>query len=520
MLIVNAELLVAATTLALMKDEPLIVLPPILFVLAIFYIFFGAFFAVSTIAFLSSMFYLVTYSKWYFLNAGVIFMDFYLIDINIIELFFMDWRVANIIIVIFIIFFIEIVFLIRVVNFRFHNLKLGLVLFFASAVLMPFSLSTLAKAGETGDAHNVPWILGFKPSIANFVASIYYQGLWVKTEPRADWADKIQRKRDFSKGHGPSMASRKINLFVILYESTFDPLHIGGESGRRLTSEILRPKKGLSGPLFVPVYGGGTWATEFALMTGQTPLAFGANAYNLNSVLEGKLRGGVTDGWVHAGHALNVIYPFSGNFVNAQSFYQGLGVNFSGPPNVKRPDQVANAVRKDHALFDRARRSLDPARSNFQLIVTMLNHGPHSVMDPFRDYVGRLRQQEKDLSAFKNIVENAYGDRENYFVAFGDHQPYFTRRYALGKEKKHTTFWSLDCVGRCDRMRGVTMPKTAFGVEFLLNLLFQQLDLLTGPIFPAHRELISRGCTSLDFHCAPRDVNAFNWFFGQVVLKQ
>ena len=64
------------------------------------------------------------------------------------------------------------------------------------------------------------------------------------------------------------------------------------------------------------------------------------------------------------------------------------------------------------------------------------------------------------------------------------------------------------------------MPKTAIGVEFLLTHLFQKLDLSTGPVFPAHRELISRGCTSLDFHCEPRDVNAFNWFFEQVVMKQ
>ena len=295
-LVVHGELLVAAITMAVMKDEDLIVLPIILVIFSLLYVSFGLFFSASLIAFLSSIFYIVTYTKWYFLNSGLIFMDLYLLDRNIIDLFFLDWRAQILFIIILITFSFEMMFLFNLANFRFHNLKHGLALFLVSIALVPFSLSTLAKAGETSDVQDVPWIQRFAPNIANFVASIYYQGLWIKTEPRSDWADTIKLKVKFDDRHAPWMASRKVNLFVILYESTFDPQHIGIESGRRRASEILRPEKGLSGPLLVPAYAGGTWLTEFALMTGQTPLAFGANAYNLNTVLEGRLRSGVTDG--------------------------------------------------------------------------------------------------------------------------------------------------------------------------------------------------------------------------------
>ncbi|MDX1401030.1 MAG: hypothetical protein R3245_03830 [Kiloniellales bacterium] len=509
--VLNVFFFIAVLVMALAFERTFFALPALLVFAGGFTLLFGYRFSICLGSFLLALFYAVSYAKFSISGFGIVLSDLSLLGRNMLDLIAIDWRVQIFIFCLLVGVVCEGFFLLRIARVSRQNILPALVILGLALAAFPYSRSVIAEARASELQHQLKWMVAAAPSLASFLASIEVPALELRTEPRADWADSIDL------GAGPQHAAfqedRKVNLFLLLYESTFDPSYLDGADFPIEPSELLRPETGKSGPLLVPVYGGGTWLTEFALLMGQSPHAYGANAFNLNNLLEGRLKSSVLDGLREARFALNVIYPVGGYFLNARGFYEGLGMDFHEPNEEGFSTQD---IFRDDLLFHRALKLLDPEGSNLQIIVTMQNHGPHNLSDPFKDYWRRLKKQETEASLFKDTIAEAFHEYENYFLSFGDHHPLFTQSLGLSKEARHTTFWSLDCRGTCQAFNHMSFPEEPIGVEFLLGSFLNQADLPRGRIEAAHRELLARDCLSLDFQCRELDRHALNWVFSRI----
>ena len=91
---------------------------------------------------------------------------------------------------------------------------------------------------------------------------------------------------DIAKDRLPLMAAvpaRSLDypdIIVIQHESIFDP-RIFGLPVEPIVEAFLSPENGLHGSLNVDIFGGGSWQSEFSLLTGLSSASFGSNAYFL-----------------------------------------------------------------------------------------------------------------------------------------------------------------------------------------------------------------------------------------------
>ena len=279
-------------------------------------------------------------------------------------------------------------------------------------------------------------------------------------------------------------------------------------------SEIITPERGKWGKLYSPIYGGGSWLAEFSLVTGQSPFAFGADAFVLQYLLAGRLQTSLSKRASDSGFVSSVIYPVSGHFINAKNFYEGLGFNFYNTNDISKHRWTLD----DNILFDKTAEVIKGNERNLIFMVTMENHGPHDLLDPFSDYFRRLQIQSGKLVSFKKYLNRHYIDYENYIVSYGDHQPAFTRSYLKDKLDRHTTFWSIDCIGNCKRFAQMEFPGKNFGLEFLATVVTSRLDAMPEDgVARAHKLVMSNGCMSLQFACSREWRNTFNWIYAKFI---
>src|SRR5207247_2806435 len=70
------------------------------------------------------------------------------------------------------------------------------------------------------------------------------------------------------------------DIIVIQHESIFDP-RLFGLPVEPHVEAFLSPQHGCHGRLNVDIFGGGSWQSEFSLLTGLSSASFGSNAYFL-----------------------------------------------------------------------------------------------------------------------------------------------------------------------------------------------------------------------------------------------
>ena len=78
----------------------------------------------------------------------------------------------------------------------------------------------------------------------------------------------------------PARTSDTPDIIIIQHESIFDP-RIFGLAGRADGRGISVSENGLHGILNVDIFGGGSWQSEFSLLTGLSSASFGSSAYYL-----------------------------------------------------------------------------------------------------------------------------------------------------------------------------------------------------------------------------------------------
>jgi phosphoglycerol transferase MdoB-like AlkP superfamily enzyme len=260
--------------------------------------------------------------------------------------------------------------------------------------------------------------------------------------------------RDCGSADQVARAQSYPDIVAILEESTFDPTMLKictlPVCKRRMFEADGRTRA--HGPLTVHVWGGGTWTSEFALLTGLNHNTFGEAGLYAPYNLAPRVNFTLPDVLHAAGYRVIAIYPMTGDFINARNAYKFYGFDkfYDGQDyglSWESPDSDLMQV------FDRiyaGETKTIGKQPLFVMMLTLRQHGPHMTplneqAPPFDKPLFPNRFKPKDLDDWLNLNLDNYlfrlagsdaaithiektlldSDRPTVLFHFGDHQPSF-----------------------------------------------------------------------------------------------
>ncbi len=237
------------------------------------------------------------------------------------------------------------------------------------------------------------------------------------------------------------------DIVQVLEESTFDPANFTDCSVPACRAAMFKTDARTrgSGVLRTHTFGGGTWVSEFASLTGMPQDIFGPGGMYAPYVLAPHVRDSLPQLLRRLGYRTIAIYPTVGSFINGRNAYRDYGfdhlydVNELGLVEWEESDRQMFAAAK--RIYDKVKR---PGQPVFIMILTLNQHGPHdedpmSSLPPafrhllpglkpavalnFDTYLARLHDSDLAMRA----LEHDFLDRPQptVLMPFGDHQPSF-----------------------------------------------------------------------------------------------
>jgi hypothetical protein len=256
----------------------------------------------------------------------------------------------------------------------------------------------------------------------------------------------------------PAVPARTLDtpdIIVIQHESIFDP-RVFGLPVEPTVEAFLSPKNGLHGTLNVDIFGGGSWQSEFSLLTGLSSASFGSNAYFLFKRGVGRFHNSLPNSLTALGYRTMLTSSCRRSFLNYDEFYRSIGISeriftddFHPPFDVGRFEATySDALFLEAALGVHIKRIAGDAAPRFLYALTNFNHGPHNrkLVTPglfererafataslpdayYAEYYARLAETAMTWNRLKSELVNRFPGRPMLIVHYGDHQPVMARR--------------------------------------------------------------------------------------------
>ena len=238
-------------------------------------------------------------------------------------------------------------------------------------------------------------------------------------------------------------AGPKPDLFVVLSESQTDLSQLNQYGIDRHFSDRFESGDGKHRILQVETFGGGTWISNFSLMTGLSSLDFGWRAPYLTTAMEGKIHESLATELSRCGYRTAVLMPMDHGFVNEGAFLESIG--FDEVLDYNRIGATKYA-HHDRFYFEAARAFIDEHRKTdgrplFLQVQTMFAHSPYSdelaEAEPgtgvesgifeLDEYLRRVAQSQNDFNWFLDQARAESLKHPSIVLEFGDHQSFATR---------------------------------------------------------------------------------------------
>src|SRR5213076_2994803 len=123
----------------------------------------------------------------------------------------------------------------------------------------------------------------------------------------------------------PARSTRFPDIIVIQHESVFDP-RIFGLPVEPIVEAFLSPADGQHGCLNVDIFGGGSWQSEFSLLTGLSSASFGSSAYYLFKQGAGRFHNSLPHALAALGYRTMLASSCRRSFLNYDEFYRSIGI--------------------------------------------------------------------------------------------------------------------------------------------------------------------------------------------------
>ncbi|RDS80145.1 LTA synthase family protein [Dyella monticola] len=240
------------------------------------------------------------------------------------------------------------------------------------------------------------------------------------------------------------------DIVVVQSESFFDPRIMRGYEHTNLTPNLTRlAAEGMSGPLHVPTFGGGTIRTEFEVLTGLSLRYFGTMQFPYLQLNDKVVPGMVRTLRAH-GYETIAIHGNDPTFWNRNTAFKALGfdrfVSQSGFPANAAMDGKYMA---DSAMTDEIMAQLkDAGPPQFLFAISLEAHGPYDVepKDPaarnaepvptnvdandkvhVQTYLYHMQHADAELGRLAALL--AKRSRPTLLLFYGDHLPALTEAY-------------------------------------------------------------------------------------------
>ena len=335
------------------------------------------------------------------------------------------------------------------------------------------------------------------------------------------------------------------DIVQVLEESTFNPSNFTQCNIPECRVAMFKPdvRTRSTGPMRVHTFGGGTWVSEFATLTGMPQDIFGPGGMYAPYVLAPHVQDSLPRQLQRLGYLTVAIYPTNGAFLNGRNAYRAYGFDQfydAGQLGLEEWEET------DKQMFDAAKRVYDkvkkPGQPVFVMILTLAQHGPHDT-DPlsslpapfnkgvlkglptreslnFNTYLANLHNSDAAMHG----LEHDFLDRAQptVIVHFGDHQPSFsgliremprTWPDELSSVKDYLTYYMIK-----SNFQGAPLPHyPMLDIALLPSMVLQAADLPTDPYFSAAIALRTR-CNGLYTDCAqPGLVKSYHaWIFNRL----
>lgn len=323
----------------------------------------------------------------------------------------------------------------------------------------------------------------------------------------------------------PAIPARSLDtpdIIVIQHESIFDP-RLFGLPVEPVVEAFLSPQNGRHGTLNVDIFGGGSWQSEFSLLTGLSSASFGSNAYFLFKRGVGRFHNSLPNSLTVLGYKTMLTSSCRRSFLNYDAFYRSIGISermftddFQPPFDVDRYEAThSDAMFLEAALGAHMKRIAGDAAPRFLYALTNFNHGPHnrrltapgqfenertfaaaSLPDAcYAEYYARLAETAATWTRLKSELSARFPERPMLIVHYGDHQPVMARRIeaktrlAADPRRQFRTFYAMETLNdRSARMIPGRGPD--LDIAFLGTVALQQAGLPLDEIFATRASLL------------------------------
>ena len=326
----------------------------------------------------------------------------------------------------------------------------------------------------------------------------------------------------------PARTSDYPDIIIIQHESIFDP-RIFGLPVEPIVEEFFSPINSVYGNLNVDIFGGGSWQSEFSLLTGLSSASFGSNAYFLFKKGAGRFHHSLPRALAALGYSTMLIASCRRNFLNYDEFYSSIGIgeriftdDFPPPFDVREYETTnSDAVFLEAALAAFKDGVSGNSAPRFLYALTNFNHGPHARRlvplgqfererefaaaslpdDQYAEYYARLAETATSWHRLRSELLIRLPKRPLLIVHYGDHQPVMTRlleqklNLTKNPQRQFRTFYVIESLNTCtDRPfsgRGADLD-----IAFLGTVALQQAGLPLDQIFATRASLLDDCGTS------------------------
>lgn len=312
------------------------------------------------------------------------------------------------------------------------------------------------------------------------------------------------------------------DIVVIQHESIFDP-RIYGLPIEPTVEAFLSPRNGLHGILNVDIFGGGSWQSEFSLLTGLSSASFGSRAYHLFKQGAGRFHNSLPHALSALGYRTMLASSCRRSFLHYDAFYRSIGMHdrlfaddFPPPFDVSQFETTnSDATFLKAAFAAHAKGIADDPAPRFLYALTNFNHGPHNRRlaapghfesersfaasslpdDQYVEYYTRLAETASTWERLKSELATNFPKRPVIIVHYGDHQPVMAKRIERqltlpdDARRAFRTFYAIETLNiPPDQL--VSGPGANLDIAFLGTVALQQAGLPLDPIFATRASLL------------------------------
>jgi phosphoglycerol transferase MdoB-like AlkP superfamily enzyme len=330
-------------------------------------------------------------------------------------------------------------------------------------------------------------------------------------------------------------AARKPDIVAVLEESTFDPRMLTACTSRLCDARMFHADANTiaHGWMNVHTWGGGTWTSEFAFLSGLPHTLFGPAGIYAPFNLAPRIRYTLPRLLDADGYRTVGIYPTDGDFMNGRDAYADYGFDAFHGGRELGLGWGATDAEVFHA-FERvfeAEREKAHGKPLFVFMLTLHQHGPH--MTPLSElpapydkplfpgklapgnaplddwlnlnlanYLQRLSMSDAAMAKLEGFLR--HDGRPVLLLHFGDHQPSFDGAInTLAKtvppavpDPQYATYYMLKAFNLPVQREDYPV----LDISYLGSLLLDAADLPRNPFFIANTLLRDR-CDGHDLDC-------------------